>query len=220
MRTSTRRTIAVALCGALALLGCSATMKGGGLGAGAGAGLGALIGKKAGNTTMGALVGAAVGGTAGALIGKHMDKQAAELQAGLGDAKVERVGEGIKVTLGSGILFSTNSAQLQAEGRTNITSLAQVLTKYPDTNVLVEGHTDADGTEAYNQKLSEQRAAAVADMLKSMGVAADRLTAVGHGESVPVADNATPAGKQQNRRVEVAIFANEAMKAAAAKGQL
>jgi outer membrane protein OmpA-like peptidoglycan-associated protein len=195
-------------------------MKGGTIGAVAGGAAGALIGKKAGNTAMGAIVGAAVGGTAGALIGKHMDKQASELEADLKDAKVERVGEGIKVTFGSGILFTSGSADLQAEGKANIEPLAKVLVKYPDTNVLIEGHTDSDGAEQLNQTLSERRAANVAQFAQTLGVATERVTTVGYGETMPVADNATPAGKQLNRRVEIAIFANDKMKEAAAKGQL
>lgn len=215
-----RFAIVAAVCCSVAGLGCSTTMKGGTIGAAAGGAAGALIGKKAGNTAMGAIIGAAVGGTAGALIGKQMDKQANELEAELKDAKVERVGEGIKVTFGSGILFPSGSADLQAEGKGNIEPLAKVLVKYPDTNVLIEGHTDADGAEQMNQTLSERRAANVAQYAESLGVTAARVTTVGYGETMPVADNATPAGKQLNRRVEIAIYANDKMKDAAAKGQL
>lgn len=201
-------------------LGCGTTGKGAVLGGVAGGAAGALIGDRAGNTAMGALIGAAVGGTAGALIGKHMDQQASDLEKDLKDAKVERVGEGIKVTFGSGILFTSGSSDLQAEGKANIESLAQVLAKYTDTNVLVDGYTDSDGTEELNQKLSEQRAANVAQYMRALGMAGERLTTIGHGESLPVVDNSTPANKQLNRRVEIAIFANDKMKAAAAKGQL
>ncbi len=215
-----RLMVVVLVCGALAWTACSNTLRGGTIGAAAGGALGALIGKQSDNTAKGAIIGAAVGGTAGALIGRHMDKQAAELEEKLEGAQVERVGEGIKVTLGSGILFATNSAELGTEGKANVQRLAEVLVKYPDTNVLIEGHTDSDGSEEYNQQLSERRAAAVAAYAKSLGVAAERLTTVGHGESMPVADNATAAGKQANRRVEIAIFASEKMVEAAQKGEL
>lgn len=212
--------IVLGLCASLAWLGCSSTAKGGAIGAAAGSAIGALIGKQSDNTAKGALIGAAVGGAAGALIGKQMDKQAEELKQELKDAQVERIGEGIKVTLGSGILFATGSSELGEEGKAIVQKLADILGKYPDTNILVEGHTDSDGSEEFNQKLSERRAANVAQYLQGLGVAADRITTVGHGESMPVADNITPEGKQRNRRVEIAIFANEKMKEAAAKGEL
>ena len=221
MKISTRLLVALPLCAALAGLGCSSTAKGGLIGGGVGGAAGALIGKKLGNhTAMGALLGAAVGGSAGALIGKKMDSQANDLKQDLEGAKVERVGEGIKITFASGILFTTASADLQADGKANIANLAKILQKYPDTNILVEGHTDADGTEEMNQKLSERRAASVAQYAQGLGVSAQRFTTKGYGETQPVGDNSTPDGKQANRRVEIAIFANEKMKEAAAKGQL
>jgi outer membrane protein OmpA-like peptidoglycan-associated protein len=142
------------------------------------------------------------------------------LEEGLDGAEVERVGEGIKVTLGSGILFSTGSADLGPEGKANVRKLAEILLKYPDTNVVVEGHTDSDGAEDFNQRLSERRAASVSQYAQSLGVATDRLQTVGFGETMPVADNATVEGKRRNRRVEIAIFANEKMREAAAAGQL
>src|SRR5438034_1335198 len=125
------------LCLAVIGLGCGAsnTVKGGAIGAGAGAVIGGIIGHAAGNTAVGAIVGAAVGGTAGALIGRNMDKQAEEMRSDLKDAKIERVGEGIKITFSSGILFSTNSSDLQPAARTNIEKLSAILIKYPDTNI-------------------------------------------------------------------------------------
>lgn len=221
MKPSTKMFAILPLCAALAGLGCSSTAKGGTIGAAAGGAAGALIGKKFGDhTVMGALIGAGVGGTAGAIIGKKMDAQAGDLKQDLEGAKVERVGEGIKITFASGILFSTGSADLQAEGKANIEKMTKILQKYPDTNIVVEGHTDADGTEEFNQKLSEKRAASVSQYAQGLGVTAERFSAMGYGESMPVGDNSTPEGKQANRRVEIAIFANEKMKAAAAKGQL
>jgi outer membrane protein OmpA-like peptidoglycan-associated protein len=221
MRFSIQFAIALPLCASLAGLGCSSTAKGGAIGAAAGGAAGALIGKKFGDhTVMGALIGAGVGGTAGALIGKKMDAQADDLKQDLEGAKVERVGEGIKITFASGILFSSGSSELQADGKANIEKMAKILQKYPDTNIVVEGHTDADGTEEFNQKLSEKRAASVAQYAQGLGVTTERFTTMGYGETMPVGDNATAEGKQANRRVEIAIFANEKMKEAAAKGQL
>jgi outer membrane protein OmpA-like peptidoglycan-associated protein len=203
-------------------LGCSAsnTVKGGAIGAAAGGVLGAVIGKQAGNTAVGAIIGAVVGGTAGALIGNYMDKQAAEMQKDLEGAKVERIGEGIKITFDSGILFDVNSSTLKEDAKTNISKLSTILKKYSDTNILVEGHTDSDGTDAYNQALSERRAASVSGFAKGQGVAGERFTTVGYGESQPVASNETVDGKAKNRRVDIAIFANEDLKEAAEKGKL
>ncbi len=204
----------------LIVSGCATSnaFKGGAIGAVGGGALGAVIGKQAGNTAIGAIIGAAVGGTAGALIGANMDKQAAEMQKDIAGAKVERIGEGIKITFQSGILFAKASASLQSEAVANLKKLSAILNKYPDTNILVEGHTDSDGSEEYNQQLSERRANAVANQLKSYGVAPARFTAMGYGESQPVASNDTEEGKRQNRRVEIAIFANEKLKNAAKKG--
>jgi outer membrane protein OmpA-like peptidoglycan-associated protein len=201
--------------------GCSAsrTVKGGAIGAGAGSLIGAIIGKQTGNTATGAVVGAAVGGTAGALIGRHMDKEAEELKAVEG-AKVERVGEGIQLTMESGILFQTNQSTLQTQAQQNIKKMADVLVKYPDTNLIIAGHTDSDGADDYNQTLSERRSKSVADYLVSLGVASARLTTVGYGEKQPVQPNDTAAGKQANRRVEVGIMANDKMKQDAANGTL
>lgn len=196
------------------------TAKGGMVGAGVGGTVGGIIGYKTGNTAVGAIIGAAVGGAAGAAIGKYMDKQAQELQNDLKNAKVERVGEGIKITFSSGILFDINSAELKSEAKQNISELAQTLKKYQDTNVLVEGHTDASGTDEYNHNLSNRRAASVSTYLTTQGVAHERVSEKGYGESQPVADNNTDAGKRLNRRVEIAIWANEKLKRAAKKGEI
>ncbi|HEX9654995.1 MAG TPA: OmpA family protein [bacterium] len=198
-------------------MGCawSNKAKGGAIGAGAGAVAGGVIGHVAGNTALGAIIGAAVGGTAGVIIGNHMDKQAEEMRRDLQNAKIERIGEGIKITFDSGILFVTNSSELQYVARTNIESLVKILNKYPDTNILIEGDTDNTGTNEYNQKLSERRAQAVADYQNSLGVAGSRISTVGLGETNAIASNDTDAGRQQNRRVEVAIFANDKLKDAA-----
>ncbi len=214
--------IVLGLAGLMAITGCAAsnTAKGGAIGAGAGGVIGGIIGKQTGNTAVGAIVGAAVGGTAGTLIGRHMDKQAAEMKAKVEGAQVERVGEGIKITFASGILFRTNSAELQPDAKKSVQELAQILKDDPETNILIEGHTDADGTDAYNQKLSERRAQAVASYAASIGVSTSRFQTVGYGESQPVASNDTASGKQANRRVEIAVMANEKMKQAAQSGKL
>ncbi len=222
MKTNTNGVIAMLLCFSIAVIGCSASnaVKGGAIGVGGGAVVGGLIGKAAGNTALGAIIGAAVGGTAGAIIGHNMDKRAEEMRKDLSNAKVERVGEGIKITFDSGILFETNSSELQSGAKANIESLSKILNKYPDTNILIEGDTDDQGSDEYNQKLSERRAQSVADYQKLQGVPGSRISTVGLGESNPVASNATASGRQQNRRVEVAIFANEKMKDAAESGEL
>jgi outer membrane protein OmpA-like peptidoglycan-associated protein len=203
--------------------GMSKTTKGGLLGAGGGAVLGGVVGGLLGGgkgTAIGAIVGATAGGATGAIIGRKMDKAAEELQNDMKGARVERVGEGIKITFDSGILFDTNSATLRPASMSEIDKMAAVLQKYPDTNVLVEGHTDASGSDAINQPLSERRAQAVANETIAKGVASSRVTTQGYGSSQPVADNTTAEGKQANRRVEVAIYANEKMKKAAEQGRL
>lgn len=201
----------------------SKTLKGGligGLGGAVAGGIaGRLIGGKSG-TAKGAIIGAVVGGAGGALIGRRMDKQAAELRRDLEGAKVERVGEGIKITFASGILFATNSSSLTADAAGNIDQLAATVKKYADTNVVVEGHTDSSGSDAINQPLSERRAQAVANEISNQGVDTGRITSTGYGSTQPVGDNSSAAGKAANRRVEVAIFANEKMQKAAKRGQL
>ncbi len=203
--------------------GMNKTTKGGligGLGGAAGGAiLGRVIGGK-GGIAKGAILGAAIGGTGGALIGRKMDKQAAELRRDLNGATVERVGEGIKITFASGILFGSNSATLTSAAAGNIDELATTLQKYPDTSITIDGHTDNTGSDAINKPLSQRRAQAVANELTSQGVDNSRITATGYGSSQPVASNATEAGKAQNRRVEVAIFANEKMQKAAKRGLL
>ena len=198
----------------------SKSQKGTYIGAGAGAAAGAAIGKAAGNTAMGAILGAAVGGAAGYGIGRYMDKQAEELEKDLAGAEIERVGEGIKITFRDGIQFALNSAELSETSRTNLGELAETLKKYDDTNILIEGHTDITGTREYNMTLSDKRADSVADYLKDLGVAGKRITTEGYGPDQPVAENDSDYGRQQNRRVEVAIFANEKLKKKAEKGQL
>ena len=202
--------------------GCKAsnTTKGGAIGAGVGGTIGGVIGHQSDNTVVGAIIGAAVGGAAGALIGRHMDKQAEELKEDLKGATVERVGEGILITFDSGLLFGFDSYALQSATKTNLTDLATTLKKYDDTDILVEGHTDNTGDDAYNQMLSEKRAGEVKTYLVSQQVNTSRITTKGYGEKQPLAPNDTEAGKKSNRRVEVAIYANKEMKKLAKNGQL
>ena len=200
------------------MFGCSSwssTQKGTAIGAAAGAAVGAVIGKRAGNTAVGAILGAAVGGAAGAYIGNYMDKQAEEIERDLEGATVERVGEGIKITFDSGILFEVDKAALRPEAQTNLEKLAVILNKYSDTDILVEGHTDSTGPDEYNLDLSNKRAQSVAGYLSVKEVIATRFTIMGYGEGQPVADNATAEGRQANRRVELAIMANDKLKKAA-----
>ena len=198
----------------------SNAVKGGVIGGVGGGVIGGIVGNELGNTTLGVIIGAAVGGTAGALIGNYMDEQAEEMENDIAGAKIERVGEGIKITFDSGILFETNSSTLQYQAKTNISNLAVILNKYPDTNILVTGHTDFDGTDEYNQSLSERRAKSVSDYTMGQGVNSSRLSIIGLGETEPVASNETVEGKQLNRRVEIAIFAKEDLKKAAERGEL
>jgi outer membrane protein OmpA-like peptidoglycan-associated protein len=198
--------------GALSCAGSSKGQEGAVIGAGAGAAIGAIIGHQTGHTAGGAVIGGVAGGVAGAVIGDYMDKQAVEMKNDLGDAKVERVGDGIQVTFGSGILFDVDKYDLRADARTEIAQMAAILSKYPDTNVRIEGHTDADGSEAHNQTLSENRASAVKALLSEHGVATERMKSFGFGETRPVASNETADGKQANRRVEVVIEPNEELR--------
>lgn len=194
-------------------------VKGAALGGSLGGIIGGTIAKK-GNKTKGILIGAAIGGAAGAVIGRYMDKQAAEIQRDLEGAEVERVGEGILITFDSGLLFATNSYRINGATRNNLRELADVLKKYEDTEILIQGHTDATGGDDLNQKLSENRARSVENELLSSGVASGRLVTMGLGESQPVTTNETASGRQQNRRVEVAIVANNKLRKAAEKGEI
>lgn len=198
--------------GSLSCASMSRKEKGAIIGGTAGAVLGGVIGDKAGNTAVGAILGAAVGGTAGAFIGDYMDKQAAELDQDLEGAKVERVGEGIKVTFDSGILFDIDKATLRPASQTELQKMAGILNKYPDTDILLEGHTDATGSDEHNLTLSRERAQSVSNYLAGLGVTAKRFTIMGYGESQPIATNDTAEGRQLNRRVEVVIIANEELK--------
>lgn len=225
--------LSLAMCLALVLAGCNNTQKGAAIGAGGGAVLGAIVGKLAGNTAIGAAVGAAVGTGAGAIIGKKMDKAKAEAEA-VKNAQVEQVTDAnglaaVKVTMDSGILFATGSSTLAASSKASLQQLATVLKNNADCDVAIQGYTDNAGwknsTAAQsvekNKALSLDRATSVSTYLKSLGVPTSQLKSVeGLGEANPVADNSTEAGKAQNRRVELYMYASEAMiKAAEAQAK-
>ena len=187
------------------------------VGTAGGAVVGGVIGKVAGSTAKGAIIGAVVGGAAGAIIGARMDKQAKELEQNINGATVERVGEGIQVTFASGLLFDFDQAVVRDEAKTNLRALASSLDKYPDSDVVIIGHTDQLGSTDYNQGLSERRATAAASYLMTQGVSGSRLVTRGLGESEPKGSNETEAGRQANRRVEVAIYASKAYRASLVK---
>jgi outer membrane protein OmpA-like peptidoglycan-associated protein len=209
----TRSVAALMIAGTFGLTACasmSQKQKGAVIGATTGAAVGGVIGNQTGSTARGAIIGAIVGGAAGAVIGHQMDQQAKELQQDIPGATVARVGEGIAVTFASGILFPFNSTEILPAGRDNLQSLANSLEKYPNSDILIVGHTDSVGTDAYNLDLSQRRALAASALLQSFNVPATRLHAVGKGESEPIQPNDTDAGRAQNRRVEIAIYASEA----------
>jgi len=207
-----RALVVTLLCIPLAGGGCASlnkTEKGAGTGAAVGAAVGGLIGRANGSTAKGAILGAVVGGAAGAVIGHRMDEQAKELDNKLPNASVERVGEGIQITFDSGILFDVDSDVLRVASRDNLSALANSISEYPGTKILVVGHTDSTGSDSYNQSLSERRANSARTFLLQQGVGGDRIESAGRGESEPVAANDSAEGRQQNRRVEVAIFASD-----------
>jgi outer membrane protein OmpA-like peptidoglycan-associated protein len=183
-------------------------MIGTGVGAAAGAGLGQAIGGDTKATLIGAGIGALVGGIAGGSIGKYMDNQEAALRqqfAASEAAEVQRNANLLAVTFKSDVLFDVDSAALKPGAYSEINRVAQVLNQYPQTSILVAGHTDSSGTEEYNLALSERRAAAVKNALIDQGVSAVRISPVGYGEAQPVASNYTAEGRQLNRRVVVTI---------------
>ncbi len=183
------------------------TTRGAAIGAVAGAIAGAVIGNQSGSNRTGAVVGAAAGAAVGAAIGRRMDKQEAELRQ-IEGVEVTRPSEGeISVRMTSDILFDFNSAALRGGSRETLNELASNFSQYPDNEIIVEGHTDSVGSDAYNQKLSEQRAATVADYLIDRGVRASNVIVYGYGELRPKSTNDTADGRQLNRRVEIHIRA-------------
>ncbi|MBC7935967.1 MAG: OmpA family protein [Rhizobacter sp.] len=214
---------------ALLLSSCDATRqmskkdKGVAVGAAGGAVIGGIIGNnvgKKGNTALGALLGAVVGGLAGGIIGNKMDKQAEKIKSEIPGAKVERVGEGIRVTFDeanpdgskAGVYFATNKYDITANSKLALDKMIKIFNEYPDTDLLVEGHTDDVGKDDYNLGLSQRRAEAVANYLRNTGIASERLITKWYGEAQPVTDNTSADSKALNRRVEFVITANAKMK--------
>jgi outer membrane protein OmpA-like peptidoglycan-associated protein len=214
------RGLIMILSAVILLSGCASmkkSTKGAAIGTAAGGAMGAVIGRASGNTGLGAIIGATVGGATGAVIGRKMDKQAEEIKKTVPDAKVERVGEGIVVEFNSNVLFAFDKSNLSGDSESTLNKLVTVLTKYPDTNIELQGHTDDKGSDKYNQSLSERRAKEVSRYLNDKGITAKRVTVKGFGETIPKYDNSTESGRAQNRRVEFLISANEKMKAEAEK---
>ena len=181
-------------------------------GAAVGAGTGSLIAGR-GHRGTGALIGGAIGAAGGGAIGNYMDRQAAEMKRRLPEAAIAREGDKLYVALSSGILFDVDKTDVKPAARDSIAKAAEVLVKYPDTYITVEGHTDSTGKPEYNQGLSERRANAVRDLLVRDSVPSSRLSIKGYGASDPVADNSTTEGRQSNRRVQLEIRPNEKLKA-------
>jgi outer membrane protein OmpA-like peptidoglycan-associated protein len=183
-------------------------MYGTGIGAAVGAGLGQAIGGDTKSTLIGAGIGALAGGVAGGSIGRYMDNQEAALQqqfAASEAANIQRNADVLAVTFKSDVLYDVNSATLKPGAYTEINRVSQVLVQYPQTDILIAGHTDSSGSETYNQGLSERRATGVQTALLNQGVAPERLRTLGFGEGQPIADNSTEAGRQLNRRVVITI---------------
>ena len=204
-----KKTLIATTC-CVALVGCQTVQENPNtaIGAGAGAALGAALGTLVGgDDRRNALVGAGIGLLAGAAIGQYLDQQQRELEqslAGTG-AEVERQGDQLLVTMPSQITFATNESRIQPQFYGVLDDVAATFNKYPESYIDVIGHTDSDGSDAYNQELSERRAASVSSYLSNRGVNSARLAAFGLGETAPIADNGTAAGKQANRRVELRI---------------
>ena len=218
------KTLAIALCAGLVMVGCNNLQKGAAIGAGGGAALGAIVGALAGNTAIGAAVGGAVGAGAGAIIGKKMDKAKKEAEA-IQNAQVEEVTdanglEAVKMTFDSGILFKTGKSDLTADSKASLQQLAAVLKSNNECDVAIQGYTDNQGwknstpeqSAQKNQALSLDRATSVSSYLMSLAVPASQIKSVeGFGEANPVASNATKEGQAQNRRVEVYMYASQKM---------
>lgn len=196
------------------------------IGAAAGAAAGAIIGNNTKASTAGAvIIGAAVGGIAGGIIGAKMDRQAEKIKTEIPGAKVERIGEGIDVTFDennpdgskAGVYFATNKYDITANSRLALDKLEKIFAEYPETNILIEGHTDDVGTNTYNMGLSQRRADAVGNYLKNAGVSSNRFMIKWYGESQPKVENNSDTNRALNRRVQFVITANEKMKAEAKK---
>ena len=188
------------------------TKKGAVIGGVAGAIAGAIIhnNRGSGNAKRGAVIGGVVGAATGAIVGAMMDKQERELRQIEGINVARTDDDEIRVTMKNEILFDYNSASLRSSSRDELREMADVFNKYGDTTIVVQGHTDSTGSDSYNQRLSERRANSVTGYIEDLGVRGSRIDAVGYGESRPRSSNSSASGRQQNRRVEIFIRANNA----------
>ncbi|MDN3594049.1 OmpA family protein [Zunongwangia endophytica] len=221
MKRTLNKVMAVCFAASM-LVGCDAIQnannkqKGAVIGSAGGATIGGVIGNNTGdgNSALGAIIGGVVGGAAGAYIGNRMDKQAKKIESEVPGAEVERVGEGINVTFdeNSGVYFASEKYNINDKSEETLNKLVGIFKEYPDTNILVEGHTDDTGSESYNLTLSKNRAQAVTNFLTGHGIAASRFETKWYGEAQPKFDNTTAEGRSKNRRVELAIVANEELK--------
>ncbi|HYH07018.1 MAG TPA: OmpA family protein [Thermoanaerobaculia bacterium] len=188
------------------------TKRGAVIGGVAGAIAGAIIhnNRGSGNAKRGAVVGGVVGAATGAIVGAMMDKQERELRQieGIDVARTDE--DELRVTVRNEILFDTDSSSLRSASRDELREMADVFNKYNDTTIVVAGHADSTGSEAYNERLSSRRANAVSGYLEDLGVRGSRIDAVGYGETRPKASNSSASGRQQNRRVEIYVRANNA----------
>ena len=202
--------------------------RGAAAGAVGGAVIGGIIGNNVGNknnTVLGAIIGGVIGGVAGGVIGNKMDKQAEKIKNEIPGAEVQRVGEGIVVTFSEknpdgskmGVYFDYDKSEITSNSKLALDKLIQIFKEYPETNLLVEGHTDDKGGDAYNLSLSQRRASAVGNYLKNNNISSSRLTINWYGETQPKVENTSDANRAENRRVEFAITANEKMKEEAKK---
>ncbi len=181
------------------------TWKGAGVGAAVGAAGAVLAGKREADEI---LAGAAIGAVVGGSVGAYMDHQQEKI-ARIPGTSVERVDENtLLVHFESDVLFDVDSTALDSQGRGTLEEVADVLSEYPKTAVVVQGHTDATGSDDHNQDLSERRAESVRRYLTSLGVDGDRLATMGFGETAPVASNDSESGRQRNRRVDILLRAN------------
>ncbi|RZJ52293.1 MAG: OmpA family protein, partial [Flavobacterium sp.] len=202
--------LALAITAGIGFTSCEAvkntnnTQRGVGIGAASGAVIGGVLGNnigKGGNTAVGAIIGGVVGGTVGGVIGNRMDKQAQKIDEVLPGAEVERVGEGIKLTLNeNSVNFDTNKSTLTAKAKANLDKLVAVFNEYPDTDIQIFGYTDSTGAIAYNKTLSQQRAESVKTYLSGKGLKSARFNVVGMGVEDPIATNDTAEGRGMNRR--------------------
>ena len=183
------------------------TKQGAATGAAVGAAAGAVIGNQSDERTTGAVAGAVVGAAVGAAIGRRMDQQQRELEQIEGLEVTRTAEDELSVAVTNDVLFDVDRSSLRPESRTALREMAQVFARYDDTTIMIEGHADSTGPDAYNQTLSEQRARAVRDYLLDQGVSGSRMVARGYGESQPRASNSTAEGRQQNRRVEINVRA-------------